>query len=825
MYQPGDRVQRYQRRGTLLFVKYDTALKKYTSAPLSGDGPVTTKMEATVTVRDRSGIQSSIPPSWICRSPLVKGRFGGLRYEYEPETPVLFLHPNQGFHAEDILIEGVIEGYLSEKEMNAAQQGRVGGGDQDRVWVLDAEGGRHSVSVTRLIVDEEKVRWGRPPRTKPKPEGDGPHPRGCAEVDYSNPDHIKNRVAREDLLEELAPTLDWANLDWNGHKKSGAAWADGCYFDTLEKRIAEVSTLSLSYGGGFPTPEEVSRLRAAFDAGTVLPDGEWIPIGSPSKTFWMRCSYCGCSEYGDWNYFETNGKQVRQAGPRCTQPQGFPKTKVRLSLPTGRLLYADDVRELLPMRGTPDINSTKGQVKFDQMHAKAGAAHGFVGNSCPGIYRMPDNTYAVANWPWDDEADEPDTPKGVERVGSICTDVWSATLMSAELAVARADALGLKYKKTELARSLGADGILELDPGTYEFTIDAEARRNEGTSDPEMYITFKRVGDATEIDDSYLRQWDGVEFTAHQQIAQNIKSWPTLFGQGTLESNIVSAADHMMLTIGSGGEWHKDGFISTLDMDADITPIEAIPQFQGLYHWYPFSAGYSGLMLATGLKGYGQKRNTPLNRALNLNKSYQELAYRILQNIISYGYPARQEHWTKELADPIRATNGNFVGVIHNQQELNARQDVLARERVLLAAEAFRRLVRRWPESFSGVDPRFTAWMKKTKQVNAWIKSLQLTFYNPAKPLWVEDPEGLGGWSCVRPPYPTGLQGYIPQLARGLDMRREGKEAAAEERRVEKARIRFSIQAKLESGEELTPEEQQAKENQDMLTKLLGEMG
>lgn len=100
----------------------------------------------------------------------------------------------------------------------------------------------------------------------------------------------------------------------------------------------------------------------------------------------------------------------------------FTRYEFELNVPSGVMVFADSLPgydvEFELDRG--DQADDKG---LSLAYAAIGCARGFVGNSCPGIYRKDNDTILVAATEYDDDGEEKNIPG--DRLGSITTDYWS----------------------------------------------------------------------------------------------------------------------------------------------------------------------------------------------------------------------------------------------------------------------------------------------------------------------------------------------------------------------------------------------------------------
>ena len=131
--------------------------------------------------------------------------------------------------------------------------------------------------------------------------------------------------------------------------------------------------------------DDIKLLIKALEGGPPLEK----PIRSDSSCL-FKCGVCG-----DELVLETDGWTLR-AVSTCPYPDG-PIFDFELNVPSGRMVVANDLRPLFDFMGDFDINTCVGGMKHSLAMAENGCAQGFVGNTCPGVYRLDDNRLTVAD--------------------------------------------------------------------------------------------------------------------------------------------------------------------------------------------------------------------------------------------------------------------------------------------------------------------------------------------------------------------------------------------------------------------------------------------
>lgn len=142
-------------------------------------------------------------------------------------------------------------------------------------------------------------------------------------------------------------------------------------------------------------------------------------------------------------------------------------------LKTGNLLVNDWFRipEFTAALGDEDfpINSRKGREDQTRHYASFGVIHVGVGNSCAGVYQHGNQVVVGRH-----DEDESDIPEQLTAHGSVCTDLWAATLVEYETLVALVartlpDTAKAVVDAYLAEQSKGSYGVmsLTLEPGTY----------------------------------------------------------------------------------------------------------------------------------------------------------------------------------------------------------------------------------------------------------------------------------------------------------------------------------------------------------------------
>jgi hypothetical protein len=376
----------------------------------------------------------------------------------------------------------------------------------------------------------------------------------------------------------------------------------------------------------------------------------------------MDCYTCG--DHLRWDY---NGQTLKCRTP-CVFKDGLKPTSFDLNIPSGKMIVANDLRDLFRIAGDYNVNTVLGEIQTTQKYAEAGLAHGFVGNTCPGVYAFthdkPHRQFILGPGPY----------QGSRRVAGVCTDLWWYSIADKDEVDRRLKERGYKpnpkfYKEHNM-------DVVTCRPGVYTFSQEYHTLANRDAKGA-IYARWQWSKDPEPVKD-YEALYKSLNFTAGQLIRDSIARYPTLYKVGSLldggneldvMQQVQRVADHIFLTNGNGLTLHPNGWIGDCpDLKPDAPDME-IPQLKGKFRWYPggnwcylaHCAGFSHPLYADRREG------NP-----DLNESFTALAFNICHNIITDG------------CDVIGADRKD------DQREEN--------ELGVLARRAFRALVKRYPQ-------------------------------------------------------------------------------------------------------------------------------
>lgn len=232
------------------------------------------------------------------------------------------------------------------------------------------------------------------------------------------------------------------------------------FSDDLEKRIKN-DEVTFDLGGHYYSEDRWYDKRAnfknfAFDSRLFSPlytrqDKQTGAI-SFAGSYSSRCNCCG--EYVN---FQVDGNVIRTA-EKCAYPNGFPPYKIRISVPSGKLVVANDLRiffQHVSEANNGEMDTDIGLMKWCQFFAEqANLGYIFTSNTSPDLFKTKKDTFALKCGS--------DAQKNL--VASICTDLWACC-------VADYDTVEAGYEKYKNSTEFDRYDTL---PGNFEDALKAE---------------------------------------------------------------------------------------------------------------------------------------------------------------------------------------------------------------------------------------------------------------------------------------------------------------------------------------------------------------
>lgn len=432
--------------------------------------------------------------------------------------------------------------------------------------------------------------------------------------------------------------------------------------------------LNINYNGHFPFDKQYFLPEMTFallwfkeETINALADGQALSSPEVISLGIHNCPYCAA-----YIKFSFDGHNLTIIG-ECANPGGFKDVSVELNIPSGKMVFANDLRRWFKIHGSYNINLDVGIVRTIQAYEKVGMAHGFVGNTCPRIYKENETSISISASPlenkWDedskkyidrdDEEVKKETPSG-EDVGGICTDLWWYSVVDYNDFRVRFLNTGgtLKAFKEFVKRSCT---VVDVTPGVFTVQHFFVHKDETLVGEPLHYakITWSRQAEKLNLYEKYKN----MSRTIGQCYLVAVREYPTLHGfteddfsknltlaecaqkllsfpSDRIEHSFYRFLDHTFCTLGGGVEWHRNGWGSGIEIPEE-TPDFPMPILTQKYSWYPMCRKYCVLYLCSlNKKINGEK--------ISFNESFLAAAYNVIHNILRYGTKARSKTEEKE---------------------------------------------------------------------------------------------------------------------------------------------------------------------------------
>lgn len=370
-------------------------------------------------------------------------------------------------------------------------------------------------------------------------------------------------------LRNKISNLDPSNIDLGGHNRGRGGDIDSLIL-TCKVQGKDVRYLTRVMDG----KGEPSR---------------WISLGS---SVLYRCQVCDQRVN-----LECNGRNIRCTNP-CPYPRGMQEYGIELNVPSGKFVVENDLRDHWKIVGYYNINTAEGCRKTMLKYAEAGMAHGFVGNSCPGFYRINDSAFYIGI-PGGNRNPVP----GSRNVVDICTDLWWYSVVDYDDYIKR---VGTPPRR-----------VVKCKPGVYRFTQKEHLIEDKYNGKPQIFTDIKWERDPDPVVDLAAR-YNNLNFTAGQILCDMIKTRKGL----SVADAVQDAANQLMCVLGNGCNWHPNGWTgNNPDLQMDAKSVR-IPVFNKKYRWYPLCEDYT---LHSACK------------TVKMNPSFVGLAFNICHCIVKYG--------------------------------------------------------------------------------------------------------------------------------------------------------------------------------------------
>ena len=312
--------------------------------------------------------------------------------------------------------------------------------------------------------------------------------------------------------------LDTDIEDWSGHFKKGTHWYKSGHHRSSSQRFKDL--VSGLYWTLQDKPiDDLTQIMATLEAGVKL-DAP-IKLGRPSLGRDFICPFCG-----EKLFFGFDGERVCVMSDPCDYPEGL-ITEFELNVPSGKIVVNDSLSQWF-RTDSEDRGGMFGTHQASLDAAAVGLAHGFVGNTCPSVFKIGDR-FVIGNWPeelYDEETYEdypnPDPCPWGEQVASIMTDLWWYSIADYDEFMRRVEHY---TPDMDVEKFLGSVNVVSVKPGVYRFCQDQGINR-----DPQIvkFASFEWVRDPDPVQD-FLTEDLSKDLTPAEVLIQSCLDYPTLY--------------------------------------------------------------------------------------------------------------------------------------------------------------------------------------------------------------------------------------------------------------------------------------------------------
>lgn len=322
-----------------------------------------------------------------------------------------------------------------------------------------------------------------------------------------------------------------------------------------------------------------------------------------------------CHECGEKLKLETNGPDWICSNP-CPYPKGIGPFVFELNVPSGKLVVANNLCKYFPVQDFFHINNRAEEKNRTLAFAKAGLAHCFVGNTCPGVYGEKSSRFIIGSHTRKNPRFKNGGP--TRRLAGICTDLWWFSICDYDEFCKSSRHESVQTCNEFLKNSCE---IVKCLPGVYRFKHMYHMRDHDDYKDDKnfIYTYFEKIREPDRLID-YETEYNSLNLTAGQVLASS------------RHKSVIEAANTALCVGGSGFKYHPNGFWSDRILSNDSPSVE-IPVFDEKYSWYPFTE-HSAIAEIAGV----HDKNWPLNNNIGkINDSFIALAFNICRCIAVHG--------------------------------------------------------------------------------------------------------------------------------------------------------------------------------------------
>ena len=277
-----------------------------------------------------------------------------------------------------------------------------------------------------------------------------------------------------------------------------------------------------------------------------------------------------CGHCGEGIRLRVRG-DVLLADSECSEAGGLKPYEVLVGIPSGKIVFANDLRNLVVVDSGGSLNEPRGQKELTLSAASVGLALVFVGNTDPRVIRDGETLLVGSGI------------KG-DRLGSISTGLWWYSAMDHDFFVDRCAAAGVRPEDDDYF-------VVDVEPGVYAFSDEFANHHESG-------VVFSRV---RKVDaEAPVVVIDGLDTAS--TLAES-RFWRDVSKHSPIGNYLVSA----FTTLGFGLDWvngglrdvsggRKDGPRCLVEGRVGDNIVDGIPELPGFSasSIYPIDWSYPG---------------------------------------------------------------------------------------------------------------------------------------------------------------------------------------------------------------------------------------
>jgi hypothetical protein len=272
-----------------------------------------------------------------------------------------------------------------------------------------------------------------------------------------------------------------------------------------------------------------------------------------------------CGQCGEETTYIREGVTLK-AQNTCCYPGGHPSYDVLLNVPSGEIIFANDLRSLTQTEDTFYTESTIGLVKETQAYAKEGMIHIYVGNTCPKVCKTLEEIQII-------NLNEDTDPTRIlyDIQGFICTDIGWYCAMDKNLFLERCQEENLNPEEFDPL-------YVSVDPGVYSFSD--ELRKQTPTDD----ILYSRI-QKSNCNAPVIHKMDtGPAPSFEESLAKTVLD--KLISLKFLGNTYTNVLTELTDVSGTGYKWHKSNLKKLSRRKGDI-PFETDSEIIGNTDFIP----------------------------------------------------------------------------------------------------------------------------------------------------------------------------------------------------------------------------------------------